>query len=112
MLIPMTYGELYQNQFNAHIVSPFYLKPMQPPLPKWYDANVQCEYHAGITGHSIENCPSFKKLIERFIKVGIVRFDDLFGPNVAGNPLLSHPDQGVNVIIENERKRTKTELRR
>ena len=51
--IPITYGELYQKLFDAHIVSPFYLEPMQPPYPKWYDANTQCEYHAGITRHSI-----------------------------------------------------------
>ncbi|MBA0666459.1 hypothetical protein Goklo_002864 [Gossypium klotzschianum] len=49
---------------------------MQPPFPKWYDANTQCEYHVRITGHSIENCTAFKKLIERFIKIRIVRFDD------------------------------------
>ena len=53
--ILISYKELYQNLFDAHVVSPFHVKPLQPPYPKWYDANVQCEYHAGITGHSIEN---------------------------------------------------------
>ncbi|KAA3486996.1 hypothetical protein EPI10_030853 [Gossypium australe] len=90
--IPMTYRELYQNLFDAHVVSSFYLKPMQPPFPKWYDANAQYEYHAGITGHSIDNCTVFKKLIKRFIKIGIVRFDDPSGSNVAGNSLPSHSD--------------------
>ena len=88
--ISMTYRELYQNLFDTHVVSTFYLKPMQPLFPKWYDANAQCEYHVGITGNSIENCTAFKKLIERFIKIGIVKFDDPSGPNVAGNPLPSH----------------------
>ncbi|KAA3482861.1 hypothetical protein EPI10_005073 [Gossypium australe] len=83
--IPMTYGELYQNLFNTHVVSLFYLKPMKPPFPKWYDANARYEFHAGITRHSIENCTVSKKLIERFIKMGIVRFDDPLGPNVVGN---------------------------
>ncbi|XP_040940157.1 uncharacterized protein [Gossypium hirsutum] len=32
--IPMTYRELYQNLFDAHVVSPFYLKPKQPPFTK------------------------------------------------------------------------------
>ncbi|KAA3486019.1 hypothetical protein EPI10_029982 [Gossypium australe] len=91
MPILMTYRELYQILFDAHVVSAFYLKPMQPPFPKWYDVNAQCEYHAGITGHSIENCTTFKKLIERFIKMGIVKFDDPSGPNVAGN---RYPDLG------------------
>ncbi|XP_052878912.1 uncharacterized protein LOC108478067 [Gossypium arboreum] len=108
--IPMTYKELYKNLFDAHVVSPFYLKPMQPPFPKWYDANAQCEYHAGISGHTIENCTAFKKLVERFIKMGIVKFDDPTGPNVAGNPLPSHSDEGVNAIVENEGRRTKIDV--
>ncbi|XP_016755268.1 uncharacterized protein [Gossypium hirsutum] len=88
--IPMTYKELYQNLYDAHMVSPSYLKPMQPPYPKWYDTNAQCEYHAGITGHSIEKCTMFKKLVERFIKMGIVKFDDPLGTNVVGDPLPNH----------------------
>ncbi|XP_052876205.1 uncharacterized protein LOC108473721 [Gossypium arboreum] len=108
--IPMTYKELYKNLFDAHVVSPFYLKPMQPPFPKWYDANAQCEYHAGILGHTIENCTAFKKLVERFIKMGIVKFDDPTGPNVVGNPLPSHSDKGVNAIVENEGRRTKIDV--
>ncbi|XP_040967178.1 uncharacterized protein [Gossypium hirsutum] len=39
--IPMTYKELYQSLFDAHMVAPFYLKPLQPLFPKWYDANAQ-----------------------------------------------------------------------
>lgn len=88
--IPMTYRELYQNLYDAHMVSPSYLKRMQPPYPKWYDTNAQCEYHAGITGHSIENCTTFKKLVERFIKMGIVKFGDPSGTNVVGDPLPNH----------------------
>ncbi|XP_016704198.1 uncharacterized protein [Gossypium hirsutum] len=37
ILVP--YRELYKSFFDAHIVSPFYLKPLQPPYPKWYDTN-------------------------------------------------------------------------
>ncbi|KAA3465695.1 hypothetical protein EPI10_000838 [Gossypium australe] len=65
--ITVTYRELYKTLFDAHVVSPFYLKSLQPPYPKWYDTNAQCEYHAGIVGHSIENCTSFKRLVERLI---------------------------------------------
>lgn len=104
----MAYKELYQNLFDAHVVSPYYLKPMQPPFPKWYDVNAQYEYHAGITGHSIEKFTTFKKLIERFIKMGIVRFDDPTRPNVAGNPLPSNLNQRVNATIEEKIKRIKT----
>ncbi|XP_052886992.1 uncharacterized protein LOC108476994 [Gossypium arboreum] len=53
------------------------------------------------------NCTAFKKLVERFIKIGIVRFDDPAVPNVAGNPLPNHTYQGVNRIIECRSKKTK-----
>ncbi|KAA3482968.1 aldehyde dehydrogenase family 2 member C4-like [Gossypium australe] len=99
--ISMTYKELYQNLFDAHVVSPFYLKPMQPLFPKWYDANVQYEYHAGVTEHSIGNCIVFKKLIERFIKMGIVRFNDPSGPNVVLQGMRSycefHAEEGHEI---------------
>ncbi|XP_017613613.1 uncharacterized protein LOC108458722 [Gossypium arboreum] len=108
--ILMTYRELYQNLFDAHVVSLFYLKPIQPPFPKWYDANTQCEYHTGIARHTIVNCTAFKKLVERFIKMGIVKFDDPIGPNVVGNPLPSHSDNGVNAIVENRGRRTKMDV--
>ncbi|XP_052874164.1 uncharacterized protein LOC128279406 [Gossypium arboreum] len=106
----MSYRELYQSLFDAHVVSPFYLKPMQPPFPKWYDANTQCEYYAGITGHSIENCTAFKKLVEKFIEMGIVKFGDPLGPNVAGNLLPDHVNKGINAIVESGSKRIKADV--
>ncbi|XP_052481154.1 uncharacterized protein LOC128035453 [Gossypium raimondii] len=72
--------------------------------------NAQCEYHAGISGHSIENCTAFKKAVERFIKMGLVKLDDPSGPNVAGNPLPNLSDKGVNVIIENGGRRIKDDI--
>ncbi|XP_016683916.1 uncharacterized protein [Gossypium hirsutum] len=98
--IPMSYRELYRNLFDAHVVSPFYLKPLQPPYPKWYDANAQCDYHAGTIGHSIENCTAFKKFVERLIGMGVVKFDDL---TKAENPLPNHTDSGVNMMGEDRR---------
>ncbi|XP_040967875.1 uncharacterized protein [Gossypium hirsutum] len=95
--IPVTYRDLYQSLYDAHAISPFHLKPLQPPYPKWYDANTRCEYHARILGHSIENCTDFKKAVERLIKVGIVKFDNT--PSIE-NPLPNHGDQGVNAIGE------------
>ncbi|KAK5819656.1 hypothetical protein PVK06_024673 [Gossypium arboreum] len=108
--IPMTYRKLYQNLFNAHVVSPFYLKPLQPLYPKWYDTNAQCEYHVGITRHSIENCTVFKKVVERLIKMWIVRFVDPTVPNVVGHPLPNHTDQEVSRISEGRNKKIKCEV--
>ncbi|XP_016733766.1 uncharacterized protein [Gossypium hirsutum] len=105
--IPVTYRELYKSLFDAHVVAPFHLEPLQPPYPKWYDANAQCEYHAGITGHSIENCTSFKRCVERLIKAGVLKFDDT---SSTGNPLPSHTDKGVNAIIENVGRKVKLNI--
>ncbi|XP_040942259.1 uncharacterized protein [Gossypium hirsutum] len=95
-----SFRELYRNSFDAHVVSPFYLKPLQPPYPKWYDANAQCDYHAGLTGHSIENCTTFKKLVEKLIGMGVVKFDD---STKVENPLPNHTDGGVNMVGEERR---------
>ncbi|MFQ6668353.1 hypothetical protein Gotur_034026 [Gossypium turneri] len=72
-----------------------YYKPLQPPYPRWYDANAQCDYQAGIVEHSIEHCTAFKKLVEKLIGMGVVKLDD--SPNIE-NPLPNHNDNGVNMI--------------
>ncbi|XP_052877288.1 uncharacterized protein LOC128283916 [Gossypium arboreum] len=68
-------------------------KPLQPPYPKWYDSNAQFDYHAGVSGNSIENCIAFKKTVERLLEMGIVKFDDTPGSK---SPLPNHSDKGVN----------------
>ncbi|XP_052477697.1 uncharacterized protein LOC105793435 [Gossypium raimondii] len=77
-------------------------EPLQPPYPKWYDANVQCDYHAGITGHSIENCIAFKKVVERLIGMGVVKFDEA---TKAEKPLPNHTDSGINMMGEDRKIR-------
>ncbi|XP_052878586.1 uncharacterized protein LOC128285223 [Gossypium arboreum] len=42
--------------------------------------------------------------------MGIVKFDDPIKPNVAGNPLPSHSDNGVNAISESGGRRTKMDV--
>ncbi|XP_016679311.1 uncharacterized protein [Gossypium hirsutum] len=105
--ILMTYKELYHNFFNAHVVSPHYLTPLQPPYPKWYDVSAQCDYHAGITGHSIENCTAFKKLVEKFIGMGVIKFDE--SPNTE-NLLPNHIDKGVNMMSESRGEEVKNDI--
>ncbi|XP_040955957.1 uncharacterized protein [Gossypium hirsutum] len=99
--------ELYQNLFNAHVVAPHHLKPLQPPYPKWYDANAQCDYHAGIVGHSIEHCTAFKKLVERLISMGMVKLDD--SPSTE-NPLPNHDNNGVNMVGRTTGRRIKEDI--
>ncbi|XP_052484842.1 uncharacterized protein LOC128039941 [Gossypium raimondii] len=98
--ILMSYKELYRNLFDTHVVSPFYLKPLQPPYPKWYNVNAQYDYHVGTTGHSIENCTAFKRLVERLIGMSVVKFDD---STKVENLLPNHTDNEVNMMGEDRR---------
>jgi len=50
--IPMTYTELLPNLISNDLVVVGHVKPLQPPYPKGYDANVKCGYHGGAVGHS------------------------------------------------------------
>ncbi|XP_052483018.1 uncharacterized protein LOC128036165 [Gossypium raimondii] len=103
----MSYKELYQSLFDAHVVFPHYLKPLQPPYPKWYDVSAQCDYHAGIMGHSIENCIIFKKLVEKLISMVVVKFDDLTN---AENPLPNHANNEVNMMSGNRGRKIKVDV--
>ncbi|KAA3453336.1 RNA-directed DNA polymerase (Reverse transcriptase), Ribonuclease H-like protein [Gossypium australe] len=107
MPIPMTYKVLYNTLLEERIVSPYYLQPMQPPYPKWYDSNAQCDYHAGATGYSIENCTAFKRVVERLLKLRVVKLEDM--PSAA-NPLPNHGDKGVNAIGEDLIRKTKGDI--
>ncbi|KAA3481072.1 Gag-pro-like protein [Gossypium australe] len=51
---------------------------------------------------------SFKQYTQRWKEVAT--FDDPSGPNVVGNSLPRHLDQGVNTITESGGKRTKTDV--
>ncbi|XP_012477638.1 uncharacterized protein LOC105793260 [Gossypium raimondii] len=77
-------------------------RPQFTPIP--------ITYRELITGNLIENCTAFKKVVERLIKMGIVKLDDPSGPNVAGNPLPDHTDKGVNVIAEDGSKKIKADV--
>ncbi|XWS61285.1 hypothetical protein CRYUN_Cryun07bG0113200 [Craigia yunnanensis] len=72
----MTYVELLSKLFASHIVMPVVLKPLTPPYPKWYDSNVHYEYHAGILGHSTEDCTPFKYKVQRLVRLRALNFDE------------------------------------
>ena len=38
------------------------------PHSKKFDANVRCAYHSDVQGHSIEDCRSLKREIEKMIQ--------------------------------------------
>ena len=74
--IRMTYTELLHKLIASHIVMLVVLKPLTPPYSKWYDPNAHCEYHAGISGHSIEDCTPFKYNVQGLVRSGTLNFDE------------------------------------
>ncbi|MFQ6664156.1 hypothetical protein Gotur_031358 [Gossypium turneri] len=96
-----------EEKLRAMVVSPYHLKPLQPPYPKWYDANAQCDYHAEIEGHSIEHYTAFKKLVERLISMGVVKVDD--SPSTE-NPLPNHNVNGVTMIGRSVGRKIKEDI--
>ncbi|XP_061344611.1 uncharacterized protein LOC133290532, partial [Gastrolobium bilobum] len=58
--IPMSYTELSPHLIQSSLVVPCPMKPLEPPYPRGFDVNAKCDYHAGIMGHSTENCNALK----------------------------------------------------
>ncbi|MFQ6643496.1 hypothetical protein Gotur_017449 [Gossypium turneri] len=58
-------------------------------------------------GHFIENCSDFIKLVERFINMGILKFDDSSNTE---NSLPNHAVNGINMMSETMERRIKTDI--
>ena len=46
------------------------------PYAKGFDPTVRCMYHSNVQGHSIEDCHSLKREIERMIQEGVIVSND------------------------------------
>ena len=58
--ISVSYTELLPWLIQSQPVARVPLIPMEPPYPRWYDANTSCDYHYGIKGYSTKNCLASK----------------------------------------------------
>ena len=83
--IPVTYTELFPMLVEIGHIEPFQLPPLTPPFPRWYNAHVRCDYHAGNPGHSTENCTALKRKVRDLIKDGKLKVEDLGRPIEAEN---------------------------
>ena len=86
---------------------------MEPPYPRWYDANANCDYHYGIKDHSTKNCLTLKNNVQALKNAGYVSFDfdKTGGPNVISNPLPNHSGPRINAVLESPMKRRKSRIR-
>ena len=72
--IPVSYTELLPRFIQSQLVARVLLTPMEPPYPRWYDANTSCDYHYGIKSHSTENCLALKYQVQALKNAGYVNF--------------------------------------
>jgi len=99
--LPMTYAELLPELVKNALVAICPTKILQPPYPRYYDANAKCEYHSGEMGHSTENCRALKFKVQSLIDSGWLTFQDQ-KPSVDKNPLSGHSNATVNAVIDEE----------
>jgi len=99
--LPMTYTELLPDLVKNALVAICPAKTLQPPYPRYYDANAKCEYHSGEVGHSTENCRALKFKVQSLIDSGWLTFQEQ-KPTVDKNPLSGHSNATVNVVIDEE----------
>lgn len=97
----MAYSELLPHLIRNSLVVPYPTRPLEPPYPKGYYPNAKCDYHAGATGHSTDNCLAFKYKIQDLLKAGWINFKEN-NPNVGDNPLPGHGGSTVNVVEEHQ----------
>ncbi|KAL4348719.1 hypothetical protein GQ457_17G013990 [Hibiscus cannabinus] len=107
----VTAGEAIERAIKSErLISPIFLTPLQPPYPAWYDPSAHCEYHAGIPGHSIENCMAFKRRVQHLINQNVIQLNISQGPNVANNPLPAHDEPRVNAVTSDNGTKIKTNI--
>lgn len=54
-------------------------------VPKWFNPNVECEYHVGTMGHSTKDYRGFRIIVQELIDNRLLDFEE--DPNVINNPL-------------------------
>ena len=103
--ISVSYTKLLPRLIQSQLVARVPLTPMEPPYPRWYDANASCDYHYGIKGHSTKNCLALKNQVQALKNVGYVNFgyDKVGGSNVVSNPLPNHFGPKINVVSKSHR---------
>ncbi|GKV33975.1 hypothetical protein SLEP1_g42406 [Rubroshorea leprosula] len=94
--IPLSYLDVYNQLTAVGIVTPIPPPKVQDPLPKGFNPEVQCIYHSGGVGHDIENCWSFKHLIQNLLEEKKIAFEtsDKASPSITSNPLPEHANPG------------------
>jgi hypothetical protein len=60
--------------FDFGLVAPTSSHPTQPLFSRWYNTDKRCEYHGGVSGHSIENCKKINFQVQKLVSKGHIEF--------------------------------------
>ena len=84
--IPVNYTKLLPKLIDDGLTVPIHSTPRKLPFLKWYNVNTRCNYHAGILGHLIEDCKTFKNKVQNLIEKGKLKFEESSGPTGVEDP--------------------------
>jgi len=87
--IPMRYMDLLPKLLEKKLVQSRVPPPVLERLPAGYKVDLTFAFHQGALGHDIEHCFALKKMVQNFIEVGLLPFEDL---NL-GMQIVSVPEQ-------------------
>ena len=110
--IPVTYAELLPKVIDSGHIKPIQGRPRRPPFPNWYDVNIRCDYHSGVSGHSIKDCTIFKNKIQNLIEEGKLKFKKLDEPVEVEYPsrakakMLKREKECVSMLVEEHDSQT------
>ncbi|XP_058783715.1 uncharacterized protein LOC131658438 [Vicia villosa] len=77
--MPMTYAQLWPYLIKKKAIAPRPTQPAKFPFPKEYNPNAKCDFHSGISGHSIEDCNVLKEKVQDLVDKKILSIKDI-GP--------------------------------
>ncbi|XP_050878801.1 uncharacterized protein LOC127082617 [Lathyrus oleraceus] len=95
--IPTTYTQVFPYLIQKGLVEIKPLAPLPNPLPRGYDANARCDFHARSPGHTTEKILTLKFKVQDLLDRKIISFA-LKGPNVKGNPIPGHDGPTINAV--------------
>ena len=76
--------QMFQNLVKKGLMCPKPIKPLSAPFPPWYNADLKCEYHMGVPGHSINTCDAFRRHIWQLVDNNFLGAKD--GSKTKDNP--------------------------
>ena len=59
--VGLSRSELFQRLWALGRIGPKPGKILTAPFPSWYQADLSCEYHMNMPGHSIDTCDAFRR---------------------------------------------------